>query len=279
MNDDDDDDIDGRSLLLPPTTAITATEASETKKNTSHSQEQRREEKKKKKKSSTAARHRLLSINRDIQTIERIYYNDDDDDSKNNKKSNILQCFPIVPNQRCGSWYVEPSSVDATTSVVAAATEAYFKSTDGHVNIWEFSLKRLNLALLKNVICTPSNGGCIIVDSSKRKLLPDSFSRTIPIWATVLNRIRQQYFNEFDDCGKEQQTQHKTKLLFWDTKLYTPTNIITVEEHQQISNLIDLRVETLYQSHAIVDPKGFVDTIVKTITCLLDERPGTIIFF
>lgn len=47
--------------------------------------------------------------------------------------------FPLVANERCGSWYV-PSDQKAAS--------AYFKSTDGHTGQWSFSLRRLNLQLL-----------------------------------------------------------------------------------------------------------------------------------
>ena len=46
---------------------------------------------------------------------------------------------PLVSNERCGSWYVEPSLKKAS---------AYFKSTDGHTGQWKFSTRRLNLHLL-----------------------------------------------------------------------------------------------------------------------------------
>ncbi len=46
---------------------------------------------------------------------------------------------PIVANERCGSWYVEPRLKEAS---------AYFKSTDGHTGQWKFSTRRLNLHLL-----------------------------------------------------------------------------------------------------------------------------------
>jgi len=46
---------------------------------------------------------------------------------------------PLVANERCGSWYVEPSAKKAS---------AYFKSTDGHTTQWSFSTRRLNLHLL-----------------------------------------------------------------------------------------------------------------------------------
>lgn len=46
---------------------------------------------------------------------------------------------PLVANERCGSWYVEPREKRGS---------AYFKSTDGHVGEWGFSCRRLNLHLL-----------------------------------------------------------------------------------------------------------------------------------
>lgn len=46
---------------------------------------------------------------------------------------------PLVANERCGSWYVEPGRKRGS---------AYFKSTDGHTGQWKFSCRRLNLHLL-----------------------------------------------------------------------------------------------------------------------------------
>lgn len=47
--------------------------------------------------------------------------------------------LPLVANERCGSWYIPPER---------KAGSAYFKSTDGHMGQWEFSLRRLNVQLL-----------------------------------------------------------------------------------------------------------------------------------
>ncbi|CRK15737.1 hypothetical protein BN1708_011529 [Verticillium longisporum] len=84
---------------------------------------------------------------------------------------------PLVANERCGSWYIPPSTKSAS---------AYFKSTDGHDNAWKFSTRRLNLHLLEII---GRCDGCIIVDSTRRgKRIPDALSKTIPIWCAVLNR-------------------------------------------------------------------------------------------
>jgi tRNA A64-2'-O-ribosylphosphate transferase len=47
---------------------------------------------------------------------------------------------PLIANERCGSWYIDPASKDGS---------AYFKSTDGHTGNWKFSTRRLNLHLLE----------------------------------------------------------------------------------------------------------------------------------
>jgi tRNA A64-2'-O-ribosylphosphate transferase len=48
--------------------------------------------------------------------------------------------LPLVANERCGSWYIDPER---------KAGSAYFKSTDGHTGVWKFSTRRLNLGLLE----------------------------------------------------------------------------------------------------------------------------------
>jgi tRNA A64-2'-O-ribosylphosphate transferase len=188
------------------------------------------------KKTANSARHRLLSIVRDAKDME----------GQKVKLPIRIRDLPLVPNERCGRWYV--NNFFSTTS-------CHFKSTDGHVNKWELSLKRLNLPLVHRIIS--QKGGCIIVDSSVRKLLPDSFSRTIPIWCAVLNRIVQRYGEELE----------MTSIAYksWDTRLQTPKDVVSIEEHEKIASLIDMYVERLYQSRAIVDPKGLVCSLTKPL--------------
>ncbi|KAK7398988.1 hypothetical protein VNO78_10163 [Psophocarpus tetragonolobus] len=92
--------------------------------------------------------------------------------------SEISELWPEVPlvgNLRCGLWYSR--SLHST---------CYFKSTDGHSNNWSFSTARLNIHV---ALLAAGRGGCMIVDSTRRgKRFPDSMSKTIPIWACVLNR-------------------------------------------------------------------------------------------
>lgn len=84
--------------------------------------------------------------------------------------------YPICGNKRCGAWYTGYSKEHDT---------CYFKSTDGHVNQWSFSMARLNLHVAMHAVDT---GGCIIVDATRRgKKFPDALSKTVPIWAAVVN--------------------------------------------------------------------------------------------
>ncbi|KAL3937990.1 MAG: hypothetical protein SGBAC_007011 [Bacillariaceae sp.] len=119
------------------------------------------------------------------------------------------------------------------------------------------SLKRLGLPLLKVL---RDHEGCVLVDSSVRKLLPDSFSRTIPIWACVINRIAKRYREELG-----MGTSGYSNDNDWDVGLHTPASIVSPEEHATLSDLIDSRVDLLYQSKAIVDPRGFVTLLTKPI--------------
>ncbi|GAX19965.1 tRNA A64-2'-O-ribosylphosphate transferase [Fistulifera solaris] len=142
-------------------------------------------------------------------------------------KSTVMKTWPLLANQRCGAWY--------TGSLTKSS--CYFKSVDGHVGTWNFSLKRLNLEVFRSA---RKAGGCWIVDASRSKEMPDSFSRTIPIWAAVLNRIILKY-----------RQAHKTRG--WDRSLYTP-NTISHEERDAIIALLDARVEELFTSGVILQP-------------------------
>ncbi|KAL2362918.1 hypothetical protein RJZ56_004171 [Blastomyces dermatitidis] len=123
--------------------------------------------------------------------------------------------LPLVANERCGSWYIPPDR---------KAGSAYFKSTDGHEGQWDFSLRRLNLQLLDIL---KKNRGCVIVDSTRRgKSMPDALSKTVPIWAAVMNRA-----------------------LFPDDKAFHdvqfPQNFLGASEESQIEKRIDAFVVSL----------------------------------
>lgn len=182
------------------------------------------------------ARHRLMSIRYDVETFCRPTF----------LVEQQLRGFPLVANERCGSWYAHPLMNEQKHS-------CYFKSTDGHVGTWNFSLKRLNLNIL---YLAAEHLGCVILDASASKELPDSFSRTIPIWAAVMNRIVARY---------RQELGLPIRLDEWDVDVYTPSFIVSPEERDQIRSLIDSRVEALYRSQAIVNPLLLATTLVKPL--------------
>ncbi|OKL64475.1 hypothetical protein UA08_00294 [Talaromyces atroroseus] len=122
--------------------------------------------------------------------------------------------LPLIANERCGSWYIDPEQ---------KAGSAYFKSTDGHTGIWNFSFRRLNLQILA---IARKHGGCIIVDSTRRgKLMPDALSKTVPIWCAVINRA----------LFPTQSAYHPVQF---------PPNFLGASEEAQIENRIDSFVKT-----------------------------------
>ncbi|KAJ3337159.1 hypothetical protein HDU91_001554 [Kappamyces sp. JEL0680] len=109
-------------------------------------------------------RNRLLSIQHDALFVDIV--------------CQTFRQLAVFPNERAGSWYVRPQWRTHGKSV-------YFKSTDGHFGQWDFSLRRLNLHCLPLI---SRHGGAVIVDVTRRgKRFPDSLSKTIPIWCSLLN--------------------------------------------------------------------------------------------
>ncbi|THG99141.1 hypothetical protein EW026_g3137 [Hermanssonia centrifuga] len=127
--------------------------------------------------------------------------------------SRVYPDLPILPNLRCGAWYVDPQ--------IARTEPAYFKSTDGHFNNWGFNLRRPNLHLLS--IVTEHNG-FIIVDSTRAgKRIPDALSKTVPIWCAVINRAIKTAFSKPPDAhGDSGSGGGGGGGRGWDTALYTP---------------------------------------------------------
>lgn len=68
--------------------------------------------------------------------------------------------LPLVANERCGSWYIDPGR---------KAGSAYFKSTDGHTGQWKFSTRRLNLHLLE--LIGRHDGYCQLRNNSPMTIL------------------------------------------------------------------------------------------------------------
>jgi len=185
-----------------------------------------------KKRSANRVRHRLLSIRYDVGQYLRSLLN-----------GKHLEGLPLVANERCGTWYALPFQPHSF---------CHFKSTDGHVHL--FSLKRLNLPFLKTVA---KHQSVVLVDASNKKEMPDSFSRTLPIWSCVLNRIAERYRRDMDMESLFDEDE--------DMRLYLPDWIIPNEEQNEMNHVIETRVDELYQSEAIVDIPGFLALLQKPI--------------
>ena len=196
---------------------------------TSHSPPIGWREKRERQKEANKLRNRLHSIIYDVDHFLKPCLRDI------KVRSSIMKTWPLVANQRCGAWYTGSLSKNS----------CYFKSVDGHVGTWNFSLKRLNLEVFR---LAQKAGGCWIVDASRSKEMPDSFSRTIPIWAAVLNRIIVRFRKE---------TAVKEVNDDWDQSLNTPT-MISHEERIKILALLDARVEELFTSGVILQPNELI---------------------
>ena len=139
------------------------------------------------------------------------------------------------------------------------ASSVHFKSTDGHKNIYNFSLKRINLPFLQTVArASRQHGAVLIVDASKYKVQPDSFSATLPIWCCVMNRLVAYYRHSL---GINIHGESK-----WDDTLFTPP-CISKEEHDNMNRIIDERVQSVVTSKVLLDPKAFVKTVHKPLRC------------
>ncbi|KAF9932888.1 hypothetical protein FBU30_007047 [Linnemannia zychae] len=194
-----------------------------------------------------------------------------------NEISSLFPQFPVIANERCGTWYVHPSKIHKPG--------VYFKSTDGHTGIWDFNLRRYNPHLIATII---KHGGCIIVDSTRKgKRVPDALSKTIPIWcATINNAVRKcalhnqvmamnlskeqsgddsndqpQQDDESssaikvtsatatgsrkDDLNATEETKKMDLLIpalngdTWDTRYHSLPSLISRSEHAQIADKID----------------------------------------
>lgn len=137
--------------------------------------------------------------------------------------------MPIVPNERCGLWYVHPTN---------RKTTCYFKSTDGHTNNWGFSMRRLNLHLLDVVGAV---GAIAIVDSTRKgKLMPDSLLKTIPIWCAVVNSVLYEGMDEVQVAAAMPSACDVDEMLRLraDNWVRTPRRQVSRNEHHAIVRLI-----------------------------------------
>jgi hypothetical protein len=140
--------------------------------------------------------------------------------------------IPIFANERCGNWYC----YDYYTGT------CYFKSTDGHRGKWTFNDRRLNI---DSSIEAFNKGGLAIIDSTgnRKKKIPDSQSKTIPIWLYILNNA---LGNDDEDIPlqlpltisieeKEEIINHlKINKKNWITLL---RNVVSPEIYRHLTNI------------------------------------------
>ncbi|EFC46523.1 initiator tRNA phosphoribosyl-transferase [Naegleria gruberi] len=156
--------------------------------------------------------------------------------------SYVFKIYSLVPkfaNLRCGLWYHH--SFDST---------CYFKSTDGHSYHWQFSLNRLNLHVLKTAL---KKECLMIVDSTRKgKLFPDSFSKTIPIWCCVMNKVLSYL--------KFGEKKSNLKLPTW----VHDTEKIQIEE--RLESWVD------FVLNSGLDLKEFIEMYTKPLQCVWISR-------
>ncbi|KAL3766911.1 hypothetical protein ACHAW5_000929 [Stephanodiscus triporus] len=89
------------------------------------------------------------------------------------------------------------------------------------------------------------------------------------MWCCVMNRLVLRYRTEMmmmmtmSSSYSGGSSGGGDILPDWDTGLHTPHPVVSMEEHDEMSRLIDSRVEALYASGAIVDPKRLVETMTR----------------
>ncbi|KAI9490517.1 tRNA A64-2'-O-ribosylphosphate transferase [Zychaea mexicana] len=150
--------------------------------------------------------------------------------------------LPLVANERCGSWYIDPTE--------RKVYSVYYKSTDGHMGQWDFNLRRSNLHLLDII---HRYKGCIVVDSTRRgKRIPDSLSKTIPIWCCAINRAVAKYRSRRHHHHHEQYGFFENKKQEQEAcELYSLPSCVSRSEHAQIEARMDGFAQKLLDSGGI----------------------------
>ncbi|KAM9957786.1 hypothetical protein ACTFIW_012757 [Dictyostelium discoideum] len=181
--------------------------------------------------------NRLQSIYHDSNFVEKV-------------RESLYKDLPLVANLRCGLWYSE--KFDA---------KVYFKSTDGHYGNWSFSTNRLNLHLLD--IVNKFNGAIIVDSTRKGKKFPDSFSRTIPIWTCVINRVLLILKKQQQKQQKQQEVEKEEEEIEWDTELNMPGWVSDSEKDQVENKVVNKFVNQLLECGA--DLSGFCKSVKKPL--------------
>ncbi|KAG0245209.1 hypothetical protein BGW41_002678 [Actinomortierella wolfii] len=201
--------------------------------------------------------NRLRSIEADAEFVSEI--------------SDMFPQFPVVANERCGSWYVHPSKLHKPG--------VYFKSTDGHTGKWDFNLRRYNPHLVNTII---KHGGCILVDSTRKgKRVPDALSKTVPIWCATINTAVQRVAMQIlEDQQKQKSAQEGTNDAIgghdamielipaaldkerWDTRFHSLPSLVSRSEHEQIAERISGFADKLIR---FTDLKPLVQKLAKPL--------------
>jgi len=160
----------------------------------------------------------------------------------------------VVPNQRCGCWYAPGGG----GYEVVSDAPTYFKSTDGHPGTWNFSLKRLNLPFLR-ALAGAGEGAVLLVDASRSKVLPDSLSRTVPIWCAVWNETVLR-------CAA--RAGRKLEGQGWGAGpsplLFLPPSAVWEGERSEIASRIGRLADELWGS-GLVDEGWLLRTVVRPL--------------
>ncbi|KAJ1801026.1 tRNA A64-2'-O-ribosylphosphate transferase [Coemansia sp. RSA 2399] len=207
-------------------------------------------------------------IDRQLRNESRNAYNrlksiEDDAEFVGHVTQQLLPQYPVLANERCGTWYVDAAKTHAQQTV-------YFKSTDGHCGSWQFSLRRANTHLF-DVLRSSQGGGCVIVDSTRSgKPMPDSFSRTIPIWCAVWNRA---CFREMQSSGV---LNDRRRLAHWDNEVHMPPSIISESERTQVDGILDSFVDKLMASD--IDVSAIAANIAKPLRPIWITRDHRLVF-
>lgn len=142
-------------------------------------------------------------------------------------RCDVNECLPLFGNLRAGGWYVPPSSVG---NALPQTHVCSFKSADGHYGKWASSLRRPNLHVLT---AAAKHGGVVIVDVTRRgKVWPDSLSKTVPIWCTIVNILAQIAKCE---CGRVKEREWKCCACMYQVNVHPS---VPNSERSQINALV-----------------------------------------
>ena len=96
---------------------------------------------------------------------------------------------------------------------------------------------------------------CIIVDSTRHgKRIPDSQSKTIPIWCCTVNNAIMKYRDSITLDAKSAKSSEPTEInpkIKWDTELHSLPSLISKSEHDQMASLIPRFAQNLLVSHIL----------------------------